>query len=162
MPLCRCKGNSVQEACTKCFAVHILKFEILQITWKKWNKEHQTLSFPFFTNRFSILMFFVLFFHVVCKISNFDKWTAKHLAKASTELTLLAKRSTQKKRSSLPENSILYLVYFVLSVHFLPTTRTSPRNFGKGPSIYYVRALGWEWFRNWQFSLTLCTENVLT
>ena len=24
--------NSVQEACTKCFAVHILKFEILQIT----------------------------------------------------------------------------------------------------------------------------------
>ena len=26
------KVNSVQEACTKCFAVHILKFEILQIT----------------------------------------------------------------------------------------------------------------------------------
>ena len=25
------KVNSVQEACTKCFAVHILKFEILQI-----------------------------------------------------------------------------------------------------------------------------------
>ena len=28
-----------------------------------------------------ILMFFVLFFHVVCKISNFNMWTAKHLAK---------------------------------------------------------------------------------
>ena len=83
------KVNSVQEACDKCFAVHILKFEILQITWKKWNKEHQTLSFQFFTNRFSISMFFVLFFHVVCKISNFDKWTAKHLVQAScTELTL--------------------------------------------------------------------------
>ena len=26
------KGNSVQEACAKCFAVHILKFEILQVT----------------------------------------------------------------------------------------------------------------------------------
>ena len=28
---------------------------------KKWNKEHQTLSFQFFINRSSILMFFVLF-----------------------------------------------------------------------------------------------------
>jgi hypothetical protein len=26
------KVNSVQEACAKCFAVHTLKFEILQIT----------------------------------------------------------------------------------------------------------------------------------
>ena len=83
------KVNSVQEACAKCFVVHILKFEILQITWKKWNKEHQTLSFQFFINKSSILMLLVLFFHVVCKISNFDMWTAKHLAQAScTELTL--------------------------------------------------------------------------
>ena len=84
-----CKVNSVQEACAKCFVVHILKFEILQITWKKWNKEQQTLSFQFFTNTFSILMFFVLIFHVVCKISNLIKWIAKHLSQAScTELTL--------------------------------------------------------------------------
>ena len=84
------KVNSVQEAYAKCFVVHILKFEILQITWKKWNKEHQTLSFQFFTNRFSILKFFVLFLHKVCKISNFDMWTAKHLAQAScTELTVM-------------------------------------------------------------------------
>ena len=48
------KVNSVQEACA------ILEFEILQITRKKLNKE--TLSFQFFTNRSSILMFFVLFF----------------------------------------------------------------------------------------------------
>jgi hypothetical protein len=27
-----CKVNSVQEACAKCFTVHILEFEILQIT----------------------------------------------------------------------------------------------------------------------------------
>ena len=85
-----CKVNSVQEDCAKCFANHILRSEILQITWKNETK-HQTLSFQFFTNRFSILMFFILFFHVVCKISNFNKWTAKYLAQASrscTELTL--------------------------------------------------------------------------
>jgi hypothetical protein len=70
-----CKVNSVEEACGKCFAVHILKFEILQITWKKWNKEHQTLSFQFFIDKSSTFMGFVLFFHVVWKISNFDMWT---------------------------------------------------------------------------------------
>ena len=60
-----------------------LKCEILQIVWNKWNKQHQTISFQFFT--FSILMFF----HEVCKISNSNKWTAKHLAQVScTELTL--------------------------------------------------------------------------
>ena len=82
-----CRVNSIQEACNKCFAVDILKFEILQITWNKWNKwnkEHQTLSFGFFINKSKILMF-----SVVCKISNFNLWTAKHLAQAScTELTV--------------------------------------------------------------------------
>ena len=35
-------------------------------------------------------MYFVLFFHVVCKISNFHNWTAKNLLQAfCTELTLL-------------------------------------------------------------------------
>ena len=34
------KLNSVQDACTKCFAIHISKFEILQITLIKWRKEH--------------------------------------------------------------------------------------------------------------------------
>ena len=36
-------------------------------------------------------MFFVsFFFHVICKISNFNVWTAEHLAQAScTELTLI-------------------------------------------------------------------------
>ena len=51
----------MQETCAKCFAVHILKFENLQITWKKWNNDHQTLSFQFFINKSSILMFFVSF-----------------------------------------------------------------------------------------------------
>ena len=35
-------------------------------------------------------VFLFCFFHVVCKISNFDMWTSKHLAQAScTEFTLL-------------------------------------------------------------------------
>ena len=47
-------------------------------------------------------MFFVLFFHVVCKISNFIKWTAKHLVQAScTELTLSV---TPKSKSKLVLN----------------------------------------------------------
>ena len=83
------KVNSVQEACAKSFAVYMLKFEIFPIKWKKWNNEHQTLSFQFLINLFSILMFFVLFLHAACKISNFNKWTAKHLVQAScTELAL--------------------------------------------------------------------------
>ena len=71
---CFSKVNSVQEPCAKCFEVHILKFEVLQITWIKWNKEHQTLSFQFFINELTTLMLFVLFFNVVCKISNYDIW----------------------------------------------------------------------------------------
>ena len=54
------KVNSVQEAYTKCFAVHILELENLANHIKKWNDEHQTLSIQFFINWNSILMFFVL------------------------------------------------------------------------------------------------------
>ena len=37
------------------------------------------------------LMFFASIFLVICKISNLNMWTAKHLAKAScAELTLLS------------------------------------------------------------------------
>ena len=64
-----------------------IKIWSLENHMKKWNEAHQTYSFQFFTNIFSILMF--LFFYVVCKISNFKMWTAKHLAQAScSELTL--------------------------------------------------------------------------
>ena len=44
--------------------VQILKFQILQITWKKWNKEHQTLGFYFS----SIDLAFICFFFCFCKI----------------------------------------------------------------------------------------------
>ena len=36
------KVNSVQEACAKYFAVHILKFEILQTTWKNKKTKQKT------------------------------------------------------------------------------------------------------------------------
>ena len=83
------KFNSVQEACPKCFAVHILKFEILPTTWKKQNKKHQNARSIDEKLQTKSLMFFVSFFYVICKISNFNMWTAKHLVQAScTELTL--------------------------------------------------------------------------
>ena len=37
------KVNSVQEACAKCFAVHLLKFEILQTTRKNKTKNIKML-----------------------------------------------------------------------------------------------------------------------
>ena len=47
-------------------------------------------------------MLFVLFFHVVCKISFFNVWTAKYLAKAScTELTLITWKMSHQKSLKL-------------------------------------------------------------
>ena len=104
------KVNSVQEACAKRFAVHILEFEILQITWKNKTK-NITLSFQFFINKSSILMLFVLCFHVVCKISNIGMWTAKHLMQAScTELTL--KSSFWILKSKYLRTSAFFLLHF--------------------------------------------------
>ena len=86
---CFFKVNSVQEARAKCFWVHIKIWNLANHRKKKWNEELQTLNFQFFINKSSILICFVLFFHVICKISSFNMWTAKHLGQAScTELTL--------------------------------------------------------------------------
>ena len=41
------KVNSVQEACAKCFAVHILEYEILQINEKNETKNIRLLVFNF-------------------------------------------------------------------------------------------------------------------
>ena len=68
------KVNSVQEACAKCFAVHILRFEILQIAWNKWNKQHQTLIFQFFTNRFNILRCVFFCFQIFLKSEAKSIW----------------------------------------------------------------------------------------
>ena len=56
---------------------------------KKQNKKHQNAKSIGEKLKTTGLMFFVSFFHVICKISNFNMWTAKHLMQAScTELTL--------------------------------------------------------------------------
>ena len=84
------KVNSVQEACAKWFAVHILKFEILQTKWKYKTKSIKML-FRFIDEKLKTksLVFFVSIFSVICKISNFNMWTAKHLAQGScTDVTL--------------------------------------------------------------------------
>ena len=87
------KVNSVQEVCGKCFAVHVLKFEILQITWKNQTKNIRLLVFSFSPIDLAFWCFLFCFFHVVCKISNFDMWSTKYLAQAScTELTLLLQK----------------------------------------------------------------------
>ena len=100
---------------------------------KKWNKEHQTLSFQFFTNKSSILMFFVLFFHVVCKISNFNMWTAKHLVQAScTELTLSIsiERSFMFRIKGRLKNKVHnYDLMFIFKALFLPTSFTYMHEF---------------------------------
>jgi hypothetical protein len=75
------KVSSVQEACAKCFAVHILKFEILKITWK-----NQILVFSFSPTDCE---FWCVLFGLIMWFAN--KWTAKHLVKASSELTLQKK-----------------------------------------------------------------------
>ena len=83
------KVNSVQEAFAKCFVVHILKFEILQTTWK--NKAKNIKRLDLLVKNWKVKVWWSLFhfFHVICKISNFNIWTAKHLAQAScTEFTL--------------------------------------------------------------------------
>ena len=67
---------------------HIKIWNIANHMNKNETKNMRPLVFRF-SPRFSIFMFFVLFFHVVCKTSNFDVWTAKHLGQAScNELTL--------------------------------------------------------------------------
>ena len=47
LSLRNCKVNSVQEACAKCFGVHILRFEILQITLENGTKNIGLLVFSF-------------------------------------------------------------------------------------------------------------------
>ena len=50
-----------EKSLRKCFAVHILEFEILQITWKKWIKEYQTLAVVSFSPLGLAFWFFLWF-----------------------------------------------------------------------------------------------------
>ena len=64
-----CKVNSVQEDCAKCFAVHTLKFEILQTTQE--NKTKNTLNAKYIGEKLKTkgLIFFVSFFS--CDLQDF-------------------------------------------------------------------------------------------
>ena len=74
------KVNSVQEACAKCFADHILEFETLQTTWKNKTRSIKMLDLLMKNGKLRVI--------AICKISHFNMWAAKHLAQAScTELT---------------------------------------------------------------------------
>ena len=53
---------------TRSFYNFVSKFEILQIMWKKLNKEHQTLSFQFLSIDLASILIHM--------------WTAKHLVQA--------------------------------------------------------------------------------
>ena len=77
------KVNSIQETCTIYFAVHLSKFEILLTTWKNKTKNFQMLNLLVKNWELRVWCSLYHFIHVICKISNFDFWTAKHLAQAS-------------------------------------------------------------------------------
>ena len=81
LPVILGKVNSVQEACTKCFAVHILKFEILQMTWKKETKNIRLLvvSFSsivlvFWGFLFYFFMWFARFQILICEPQSLCDW----------------------------------------------------------------------------------------
>ena len=75
------------EAFAKCFAVHLLTFEILKTTWKSRTKNIKTLNIVVKNWKLRVWCSLFNFFHVICK--NFDMWTTKHLAQAScTKLAL--------------------------------------------------------------------------
>ena len=82
------KVSSVQEACAKCFAVLKSKFEILQTTWKNKTKSIKMLDLLVKNWKLRVWCSLFHFLHVICKILNFNMWTAEHLAQAScSELT---------------------------------------------------------------------------
>ena len=56
-----CKVSSVREPCAKCFVVHVLKFEIWQITWRKWNYI-RLLVFSFSSKNLAFWCFWFCFF----------------------------------------------------------------------------------------------------
>ena len=64
------KVSLVQEACAKWSAVHILK--IFNLANHMKNKKHQNARFIGEKLKTKSLMFFVSFFNVICKISNFN------------------------------------------------------------------------------------------
>ena len=61
------KVNSVQEACAKCFAIHILKFEILQTTWKNKTKNIKILDLLLKNRKLTVWCSLFHFSHVIAR-----------------------------------------------------------------------------------------------
>ena len=81
--------NSVQEACAKCLVLHILKFAILQTTWKNKTTKHQNAKSIGEKLKTKSPMFFALVCSCDLQDLYFNMWSAKHLVQAScTDLTL--------------------------------------------------------------------------
>ena len=98
----------VQEACAKCFAVHILKFEISEITWKNETKNIRLLI-QFFTNKSSILDVFCFVFFM---------WLAKF------QISICEPQSIWRKLLVL---SWLYFVLLCVSATSLADTNSHAR-----------------------------------
>ena len=61
----------------------------LATTWKNKTKNIKMRQMLVKNSKLRVWCSLFNFFHVICKISNFNMWTAKHLSKSScTELTL--------------------------------------------------------------------------
>ena len=97
----------------------LIKIWNLENDMKEQNKKHQNAKYIGKKLKTKGLMFFVSFFHVICKIS-FNMWIAKHLAQAScTELTLL---QTQFILPSIKWIGTIYLLLlFPLELQFILT-----------------------------------------
>ena len=89
---------------------HIKIWNLANHMKKNETKNIRPLVFSLSPIDLAILMYFVLFFHVVCKISNFNMWTVEHLVKIScTELTLLS-------LILLPTKKIIWISLWIWSI----------------------------------------------
>ena len=85
------KSTQYKKLAPNALWVRILKFGILQTTWKNKTKNIKMINLLVKNWKLRVWCSLFHFFHVICKISNFNMWTTKHLVQAScTELTLLA------------------------------------------------------------------------
>ena len=115
------KVNSVQETCAKCFAVHLLKFEILQTTWKNKTKNIKMLNLLVKNWKLRVWCSLSYFFHVICKISNWPKhlgYYQKSPYRASVVRALVVTKKdgsrrmkTQDYKSWVRCSAAVYLTY---------------------------------------------------
>ena len=72
------KVHSVQKACTKCFVIHLLKFEILQTTWKNVMKNIKMKNL--LLKNWKLRVWFSLFNFFLCDLQDFKFQYGNHKA----------------------------------------------------------------------------------